>query len=80
MSVGQLLAWTGNVFLISGLYLAGRKWRHAMLLTVAGEILYTVESYRIGRPDFVFLCVVFTILTARNWWLWSGQETLPADR
>ena len=70
----MIVGWIANVFLIVGLVLIGRKWKHAFVLTVVGEVLWTIESIRIGRPDMIFLCVVFAGLAGLNWWKWNREE------
>jgi hypothetical protein len=69
------LGWLANVFLIIGLFLIGRKWRHAFALTVVGEVLWCVVSWQLGRADMLSLCVIFACLAGWNWWSW--QEAQP---
>ncbi len=68
------LGWLAALILIVSSWLMGRKWRHAFLLGVLGNVLYTWESWKIGRPDMVFVCVVFALIAARNWWKWGKSE------
>lgn len=70
----EAFGWLGNVLLISGLWMAGKKWRHAFLLTFLGEAIWTVEAFRIGRSDIIFLCVVFTVLAGWNWLAWGKEK------
>jgi len=69
--VAHWIGWAGNIFLILGLFLIGRKWRHSFLLTSIGESLWLWESWRIEREDMVILCGVFLILALWNWWQWG---------
>lgn len=68
------MGWAGNVFLVAGLVLIGRKWRHAFGLTFVGEVLWLVESARIERLDMVVLCLVFAAIAAWNWFQWTRGE------
>lgn len=68
------MGWVGNVFLILGLVLAGRKWKHAYAWTVAGEVLWLIESAKLVRWDMIVLCAVFAVIAAWNWWQWVRGE------
>lgn len=68
--MSDVLGWSGNVVLITGLLLIGRRYRHAFAWTVAGEVIWLIESIRLARVDMAFLCLVFAAIAAYNWRLW----------
>ena len=71
----MIVGWIANVFLIAGILLVGKKWKHAFGLYIVGEVLWAFESVRIQRLDMVFLCVVFAAIAGHNWWVWNkGDE------
>lgn len=69
--VGQVLGWSGNLFLIVAFILIGRKWRHAFLGTFTGEVLWLVEGIRMDRWDIAIQCGVFAVIALFNWWSWT---------
>ena len=80
METGTLIAWLGNACLFAGVYLAGRKWRHAFGFTFVGDVLWLVESVNIGRLDWFLPCFVFAALAARNWYCWCKDANMADAR
>lgn len=59
------------MFLILAMYLIGRKWRHAFLLTIIGEALWFVVGVQMGRTDIAFLPIIFILIAGWNWIKWG---------
>ena len=70
------LGWPANALLIAGSILTGFKWWHAFLLGLAGNCRWLASALHAGRLDMAFLCVVFGLLGAWNWWLWRREPTV----
>lgn len=68
------MTWVGNAFLILGLVMTGGKRRFGWLFTVVGEVIWLVCSLAEARADMAFICLVFGVLAAVNWWRWGKQQ------
>ena len=66
-----LLSWTGNCFLIAGLWQMGDKHRSAFLLSFIGEIPWTIYAIKQHDWALAFICLVFCGMAVRNWFKWS---------
>lgn len=67
----EVIGWCGNGLLLTSAYLIGNKNRSAFLWTVAGELVWVGYSAYLGFPSMVFICAVFAVMAARNWWKWG---------
>lgn len=65
------MGWLGNFFLIVGTFYINKENRWPFLFLVLGELSWLYESAMIGRNDMIWLCVVFTVLAARNFVKWK---------
>lgn len=70
MELGTVIGWLGNAALFAGVYLAGRKHRHAFGFYVLGDALWFWESCAIGRLDWAVPCVIFGLMAGWNWRKW----------
>jgi hypothetical protein len=70
-----MLGWIGNIFLVTGLWGIGSKYRRAFLLSIVGESLWIANALSRSEPDWAlaFICVVFGIMAVRGYILW-GEE------
>lgn len=65
------LDWVGNIFLILGMWLVGDKIREAFIFAFIGELLWTYYAWKKKEYGLVFICIIFAILAARNWYRWG---------
>jgi hypothetical protein len=52
----------------------GYKWRHAFLLSIAGEAIWTVIAYQRSNYELATICLIFCLVAGRNWWKWGSGE------
>ena len=69
-----MMLWFANLLIVIGIWTLGYRWRHAFLFSIAGESVYTLVAWRTGQFELAFICGVFCILAARNWWLWRKTD------
>lgn len=65
------LSWIGNFYIITGLWLIGRKDRNAFLFSIAGETCWIIASVVTHNWALVFICSVFNVMAFRNYLLWG---------
>ena len=65
------LDWVGNIFLILGMWLVGDKAREAFIFAFIGEFLWVYYAWKKKEWALVFICVIFALLAARNWFIWG---------
>ena len=65
------MGWLGNVLCLLGVWQIGRKKRVGFLLSLASCFAWTVEAYRLGMFNLIFLEVALGILLLNNWRLWK---------
>jgi len=65
------MGWVGNIFIVIGLWLVGNKNRTAFIFTVIGESIWVAYAFTKGLYDLAFICIVFAVLAARNWYKWG---------
>jgi hypothetical protein len=66
--------WVGSALLLIGSWGVGNKWRHAFLLGLAGELIWTWRAWDTGQVDLFVVCLAFDALYARNWWKWGHEK------
>lgn len=69
-----MIGWVGNVFIVVGLFLVGRKDRRAFLFSIAGETAWIVNAALRHDWALVTICAVFNLMAFRNYLLW-GKTT-----
>lgn len=74
MSILNYLGWTGNVFIIIGLWLVGNKARKAFIFSLIGEAIWVVYSLNKNLYDLAFICAIFAALALRNWFAWGKSN------
>jgi hypothetical protein len=70
------MLWFANALICVGLWTLGYKWRHSFLFSIAGELIYTVQSARAGQIELASICAVFCFLAFRNWLKWGKDATV----
>lgn len=69
----KILGWTGDVFLIWGIWEIGNRRRWAHLLTIIGEGAW-IGKCLLSDPitwDLAVICTIFGILAAMCWIKWG---------
>jgi hypothetical protein len=69
-----LAGWTGNVFIVVGLWGVGNKRRGAFWCSMIGEACYIWRSYIARDPALGFVCVVFLLMALRGYVLWGRER------
>lgn len=62
--------WAGNVLIVTGLWLVGRRRWEAFAFTAVGEVIWVGVAVARHQWDLAFICLVFAILAVRNLFLW----------
>lgn len=69
-----LISWLGTALLLVGLWFIGAKKRWAFIFTFFGELFILTYSIHIAAWSIAFIGVTFSVLAARNWWLWGKAQ------
>jgi len=69
------LGWLANILLIWSWYSLGNKRRYALLLGVAGSLLWAWEAYGLGRFDLLSIEIILGSLGFRAWLKWGPDDT-----
>jgi len=70
------LGYVGTVFIILGIFLVGRKYRHALLFSIIGEGAYVIrELAKWPNVDWALLSLVtiLLIVAADGWRRWQKE-------
>jgi nicotinamide riboside transporter PnuC len=67
------MLWFANAIILLGVWLLGYKYRHAFLLSIAGEVVYVFVAYHREEYEICILSAVFCVLAGRNWWKWGSK-------
>ncbi len=71
------MGWVGNVFLILGLLFLSPKTKWPFICTIVGEVIWSVYSYQTSQWDMMFICVVFAMLSVKNFLKWDQLNDTP---
>lgn len=71
----EVLGWLCTVLTLWGVWLLGRKHRHAFVIACTANVGWMVWAYRTHSPSVLATNLVLFILSARNWWLWGKEPT-----
>lgn len=66
-----MIGWLANTLIILSWWLLARKCRFALLLGVAGSLLWMVVGVRRQMPDLAAIEAVLAALGLRAWLLWG---------
>jgi hypothetical protein len=65
------MGWLANLLIILSWWLLAKKHRYALLLGVAGSLLWCAVAVQKRMPDLVAVEVVLAALGIRAWVLWG---------
>jgi hypothetical protein len=68
------MGWIGNIFLVVGIWLIGCKRRTGFLCALVGELLWTLYARQTGQWSLIFICIVFDVIYAINYWKWRKDD------
>lgn len=68
------MTWIGNLLILIGMYLIGKKYRSAFLWSAAGETIWTVTATMEGRYDLASICAVFVVMAVANYFRWGKEK------
>jgi hypothetical protein len=66
--------WIANIILVSGLWFVGERVWWAFLLTIIGELAWTVIAVNRGEWDLAAICFVFALIALRNLVRWRQLD------
>jgi len=70
----QYLSWVGNALICWGLWNMGNKKRSAFVASLVGESLWIVYAAHAHLWSLAFICSVFALIAARNWFKWGSEN------
>jgi hypothetical protein len=68
-----IFAWAANLILIVGSFCLSPKSRWPLACMMIGDSAWVGVGVARGQADIAFICVVFTVIAARNLRKWRSE-------